>query len=113
MSSGTYVARRVNREIQRSGEIARLTRAGVGTIDPIKVKQYGASREATQGASSQKQSHLRIGTQELAAAGWDPPEPRKGDSIYLPAEARNRTIMEVDTRRHRGVTCVHIVTISG
>ncbi len=99
--------------IEREGEEVELLRTlDGGAVVTARVRAFvrGFKPEELGGGIVQGDRAMHIAPGGLAAAGF-PDAPRKPDQVTVAGRAA--TVQSCETRRLRGVPCVHIVQVRG
>lgn len=100
-------------DIEREGEDVELQRTleGGGTLS-VTVRAFvrGFKADELVGGIKQGDRAMSIAPSKLAAKGW-PDAPRKPDQVVIAGSTA--TVQSCETRRLRGVPCLHIVQVRG
>lgn len=103
------VAARIEREGE-DVELLRMLEGGGEMRATVKAFVRGFKPEELGGGIVQGDRAMHVAPATLAAAGF-PDAPRKPDQVTI--AGRTATVQSCETRRLRGVPCVHIVQVRG
>ena len=103
----------VEADIEREGEPVELLRnlpGGASLTASLKAFVRGFKPDELTGGIVQGDRAVTIAPRKLQAEGW-PDAPRKPDQVTI--AGRTATVQNCETRRLRGVPCMHIVQVRG
>lgn len=103
----------VEADIEREGEPVELLRNlpdGGQLTASLKAFVRGFKPEELGGGIVQGDRAMHVAPRKLAAAGW-PDAPRKPDQVTI--AGKTATVQSCETRRLRGVPCMHLVQVRG